>query len=325
MPTEPITIWTNARFTDASKQQFVTATANYRVFFGPQPTSNLDPGIVDPRLAESDIAFGQPDVGQCIESHRLKWIHLSTAGYTRYDRDDLRAALKSRGAILTNSSSVYAEPTAQHALAFMLALSRNLLLSDANQRTDCAWPQHPTRRKCYLLTGQSALLLGFGTLASRLAELLAPFHMDLCALRRSPRGSEPIPVHAMDKLDDLLPRFDHVIDTLPGSPETNKIMNDARFAKMKPGSRFFNIGRGTTVDQPALIRALASNHLAAAYLDVTDPEPLPPNDPLWKAPNCHITPHTAGGFDDELGGLTRHFLGNLKLREAGEALRDKVF
>jgi phosphoglycerate dehydrogenase-like enzyme len=93
---------------------------------------------------------------------------------------------------------------------------------------------------------------------------------------------------------------------------------------MKEGAVFYNIGRGTTVDQEALVGALNGGRLAAAWLDVTDPEPLPPTHPLWTAPNCHITPHTAGGHNDEFHRLVGHFLGNLDRYVRGETLKDRV-
>jgi phosphoglycerate dehydrogenase-like enzyme len=93
---------------------------------------------------------------------------------------------------------------------------------------------------------------------------------------------------------------------------------------MKPGAIFYNIGRGTTVDQAALAEALGSGRLSAAYLDVTDPEPLPPEHPLWTTPNCVITPHTAGGHSDEWDRLVDHFLANLRRHEAAEPLLDRV-
>ena len=93
---------------------------------------------------------------------------------------------------------------------------------------------------------------------------------------------------------------------------------------MKPGAIFYNIGRGTTVDQTALLNALKSGRLSAAYLDVTDPEPLPKDHPLWSVPNCYITPHTAGGHAEEFERLATHFLNNLKRFEEGKALVDRV-
>jgi len=121
-----------------------------------------------------------------------------------------------------------------------------------------------------------------------------------------------------------LGRADHVIDVLPGSPSTDRFFDAARFAGFKPGAVFYNVGRGTTVDQEALRGALLSGRLRAAYLDVTTPEPLPPEHPLWATPGCFITPHTAGGHEDEPQRLVRHFLENLRRFTARQALLDRV-
>jgi phosphoglycerate dehydrogenase-like enzyme len=101
-------------------------------------------------------------------------------------------------------------------------------------------------------------------------------------------------------------------------------MSADRLARMKPSAVFYNIGRGTTVDQTALLEALRAGKIAAARLDVTDPEPLPPDHPLWTAPNCQITPHTAGGHAEEFHRLVGHFLTNLGRYLKGEELRDRV-
>ena len=101
-------------------------------------------------------------------------------------------------------------------------------------------------------------------------------------------------------------------------------MNAATFSRMKPGAIFYNIGRGGTVDQSALLSALDRGHVRYAYLDVTEPEPLPPEHPLWAHPNCFITPHTAGGSIDEFERLATHFLGNLRRFEDGQTLVNRV-
>src|SRR6185369_12704858 len=105
---------------------------------------------------------------------------------------------------------------------------------------------------------------------------------------------------------------------------TLKLMDARRFGLMKPDAFFYNIGRGATVEQEALLEALQTGRLAAAYLDVTEPEPLPPEHPLWTAPNCYITPHTAGGHADEFERLVRHFLDNLERFQGHKSLRDRV-
>lgn len=283
------------------------------------------PSRPDPTLAEADIAFGQPNPEQLLELPRLKWVHVSSAGYTPYDRDDLRAAFRSRGAVLTNSSSVFDEPCAQHALAMMLSLARKLPESLKNQQTTHGWPVNDVRSGSRLLKDQTVLIVGFGAIGTRLAELLAPFHLNIIAFRRQPRGDEKVRCVKISELDQWLPRADHVVNILPASPSSNELFNTARFSKMHPTANFYNIGRGTTVDQTALRAALEAKQIAAAYLDVTTPEPLPPSDPLWTTPNCYITPHTAGGHTNEFERVVDHFLENLKRYQNKMELLNQVF
>jgi phosphoglycerate dehydrogenase-like enzyme len=115
-----------------------------------------------------------------------------------------------------------------------------------------------------------------------------------------------------------------VVNLLPGNAGTDRFFTAARLLACKPGATFYNIGRGTTVDQEALRAALTAGRLAGAYLDVTDPEPLPPEHPLWATPGCFITPHTAGGHRDETERLVEHFLDNLLRYLQGQPLRDRV-
>ena len=118
---------------------------------------------------------------------------------------------------------------------------------------------------------------------------------------------------------------DHVVNVLPESPHSVHFFDAARFQSMKTRSCYYAIGRGTTTDQPALVDALSSGHLAAAYLDVTNPEPLPPDHELWGLPNCYITPHSSGGHENEPLRLVKHFVQNLRRFEAGNPLVDRVF
>jgi phosphoglycerate dehydrogenase-like enzyme len=115
-----------------------------------------------------------------------------------------------------------------------------------------------------------------------------------------------------------------VVNILPDSPATRGFFDSDRFSQFKPGAVFYNIGRGTTVHQEALLKALRSERLHAAWLDVTEPEPLPDSHPLRSERNCFITPHLAGGHQNEAGTLVRHFLANLNRFLRGEPLLDRV-
>jgi len=118
--------------------------------------SNLIGGDADPLLEQADIALGQPDPAQTIALQRLKWVHLTSAGYTRYDRDDIRQAIRRRGAIMTNSSNVYAEPCAQHLLSMMLGMARRLPQSMADQLGPQTWHAAEHRTECHLLLGNGS-------------------------------------------------------------------------------------------------------------------------------------------------------------------------
>ena len=322
--TNSLTIWCNADLTPAAAEELKRGLGRHRLVSSSTPTGNLAGGAPDPELKQADVAFGQPDPQQVMALPRLRWVHISSAGYTRYDRDDLRAAFKERGAALTNSSTVYAEPCAEHAFAMMMSLARRLPQCLLDQQTTRAWNDAEHRIRSRVLVGQTAVIVGFGAIGSRLVELLEPLRMHVICVRRRPRGDEPVQVVPQSKLDELLPHADHVVNLLPENAGTVGFFDARRIRTIRPGATFYNIGRGTTVDQDALRAALEDGRLSAAYLDVTDPEPLPPDHPLWAAPNCFITPHTAGGRDDEFEELVRHFLANLGRFDRGQELADRV-
>jgi phosphoglycerate dehydrogenase-like enzyme len=277
--------------------------------------------LVFENIGACDIAFGQPDVQMLIDSPTLQWAHISSAGYTPYDNSAVRAALKARGAILTNSSHVYDEPCAQHALAMILAHARQLPQC-WNEKGE--WHSGARRADSFLLNEQTILLLGFGAIGERLAQLLAPFDMNVVALRRHARGNENVRIIGESELQNALAQADHIVNILLESDATRGFVSRERLAQTKRGAIYYSIGRGATTEQEALIEFLASGHLGAAYLDVTTPEPLPPQHPLWSAPNCFLTPHTAGGHKGEEIRLVQHFLSNLRAFETGKPLRGVV-
>jgi phosphoglycerate dehydrogenase-like enzyme len=320
-----LTIWCNVKLPDAAEQMLREGTRGHRLIFSSTLLDNvLAVGKVDPTLAEADVALGQPDAGQCMHCPRLKWIEVISAGYTRYDREDFRVALRARGAVFTNASSIFSDPCAQHVLALMLALGRNLFPSYRDQLTDHSWHYEERRRDVQLLTGQTVLMLGFGAIGRRLAELLAPFRMQVYAVRRQTRSEPGVHIMAEEELTRVLPLADHVVNILSDNETTRGYVNARRLGWFKPGAKFYNVGRGTTVDQRALLEALQNGRLGAACLDVTDPEPLPPEHPLWTARNCYITSHTAGGRPDQGEALGRHFLTNLAAFTSGGGLTDRI-
>jgi phosphoglycerate dehydrogenase-like enzyme len=320
-----VRIWCNGDFGPEGMDLLAQgARAHTLVLSGERHRSVLTPGQSDPALGEADIAFGQPDPADCIAARGLRWIEVSTAGYTRYDNVPFREAIRSRGTVFTNASKVYADACAEHALAMMLAVGRQLLLSYGTQIRDQGWPQAERRADSRLLARRTVVLLGFGSIGRRLADLLAPFGGRIYAIRRRIHSEPGVHVVPEEQMTRVLAEADHVVNVLPENDETRNYVNARRIACFKAGARFYNVGRGATVDQDALLAGLNSGRIGAAYLDVTTPEPLPPGHALWTAPNCFITPHTAGGRNDEGVELVRHFLGNLAAFEAGGEMADRI-
>ena len=320
-----LTIWCNGRFADAVAKRLVDGVRPHRIQYAPKLNANvLAAGEHDPGLAACDVAFGQPVPDDCLTAPRLRWISVTTAGYTRYDTPEFREALQAKGAVLTNASGVFSEPCAQQVLAYLMAEGRQLLQSHNDQVTDHSWHHIDRRYASRLLTGQTILLFGYGAIARRLVELLAPLRVTVYAVRRQRRSEPGVRIVPEEDLTRVLPLADHVVNLLSENESTRNYVNARRLEWFKPGARFYNVGRGTTVDQRALLRALETGRLGAAYLDVTDPEPLPPDNPLWTAPNCFITPHTAGGRSDQDEAIVAHFLENLEAFANGKELRDQV-
>jgi phosphoglycerate dehydrogenase-like enzyme len=325
MTSSALTVWCNLPLPAGALAALTQGLGAHRLVRAVEtPEYNQPLGRADRLLPEADVVFGQPEADQCVASSRLLWVHLTSASYTTFAADDVRAALIARAVPVTTSSSVYAEPCAEHALAFLLAEARQLPRSLRDQTRERAWNTIPTRAASFLLEGKTVALVGFGAIGERVAELLAPFHVRLVGFRRRVRGDEPIEMHPLAELEGWLPRADVVIDILPAAPDTAEFFDAAKFTAMKPDTVFVNIGRGTTVDQTALLAALRGG-LRAAYLDVTVPEPLPPKHPLWSEPNCYITPHVAGGHGNEYDRLVALFLDNLHRFLHGQALSGRVY
>jgi phosphoglycerate dehydrogenase-like enzyme len=300
-------------------------TAGHQLIFPKKPAASvLARPEPDPQFATADIAFGQPDTRAIAESARLKWIHVSSSGITRYDNPAFRALMAERKIPVTNSAMVYDEACAAHVLSFILAQARNLPLALQTHVPTGTPPWRALRDTSSTLRGETLLILGYGSIGRRLAGLLRPFDMKVIACRRKPRGDESVPVVTSDQLTRVLGEAGHVVNILPDSAETRHFFDAARFSALKTGAVFYNIGRGTTVNQDALLAALRSGQIRAAWLDVTDPEPLPENHPLRAESNCFITPHVAGGHRGETKALVRHFLENFERFARGEPLLDRV-
>lgn len=171
------------------------------------------------------------------------------------------------------------------------------------------------------LTGKKVLLVGYGSIGQEIERMLAPFHLQITRIARTPR-TEPV-VHAVTELDGLLPQAEIVILILPHTPESHHLISSRQFALMRQGALLVNAARGPIVDTNALVAALQSGRIRAA-LDVTDPEPLPEAHPLWHCPNLLITPHIGGSCPRFTSRALQTAADELRRYIAGEPLHNCV-
>ena len=225
---------------------------------------------------------------------------------------------------LTNVSGIHAVPISEHILALMFAFARGLpgAMRDQMQRE---W-RKPNERSVFELAGKTALLIGVGAIGERIAKLAAALGMRVWGVRRDP-SKEVEHVEQMvvgDELHTLLPNADFVILTVPLTKETRHMMAADEFSAMKDSSYFINIGRGGTVNEADLIRALQEGQIAGAGLDVFEEEPLPEDSPLWEIKNVIVTAHYSGDTPHYDARALEIFLENLRRYEAGEELTHVV-
>jgi phosphoglycerate dehydrogenase-like enzyme len=193
------------------------------------------------------------------------------------------------GIVVCRAVGVHDGPVSEWVVAAVLAMQRRLPEFVEFQRRG-EWDRSTAEPAAIDdLDGHTVLIVGHGSIGRAVAARLAPFGVRIIGVARQAR-EDAQPVSA---LPDLLPQADVVVNLLPLTPETERFVDATFLARMKPGSLLVNAGRGKTVDTDALLEALRSGHIRAA-LDVTDPEPLPADHPLWRAPNVLITPHIAG-------------------------------
>lgn len=255
---------------------------------------------------------------------RVRWIHSTAAGVSHL----LFPELVESSITVTNARGVHARAMAEHVLGVMLAFTRRLHVArdrQAARRWTQAelWQGEPAFGE---LAGATLGLVGFGRIGEAVAQAARAFGMRVLAVRRRP-AADPAPAHAQwgpERLDDLLAESDWVVLAAPHTPATDRLLDAARLARMKPGARLVNIARGALVDEAALVAALRAGRLAGAALDVTAVEPLAADSPLWGMPEVIVTPHVSGVGPRFWERITAQFADNLRRFLAGEPLANVV-
>ncbi|KRV48670.1 hypothetical protein AQ490_24365 [Wenjunlia vitaminophila] len=287
-----------------------------RSLAGGGPVWFAEPGALtddDARaFADAEVAVGNCPPEWVRSSERLRWLQLASVGVDAYLPLDWGTL--GRRLTVTNLRGVFADPVAETCLAGVLAHLRGIDTL-VRCRTTHTWDKLRLRPRLRLLTGTVVLVLGTGTISQRLCALLEPFG---CTVERYGRTSGEI--RTTQELEARLPSADVVVALLPDTPGTRGLLDARRLGLLKPGALFVNAGRGSVVDEEALVAALDSGRLGGAVLDVTQQEPLPDGHPLWDCPNTILTQHTAGGSDQEAARVLDIFTDNWRRYVGGEPL-----
>jgi phosphoglycerate dehydrogenase-like enzyme len=244
---------------------------------GPWPAS-----VADVELYVLPYMAGEAVLEPVASMTSLRVLQTLTAGY-----DDV-LSLRPPGVVLCNAAGVHDASTAELAVTLTLAWLSGV---PAFVRAADAHTWVTTRRRA--LADRRMLLVGYGGVGAAVERRLAGFEVDVVRVASRARQDASGPVHGVAELPDLLPAADVVVLCLPLTDTTRGLVDAAFLARMRDGAVLVNVARGAVVDTPALVAELRTGRIGAA-LDVTDPEPLPPDHPLWDAPGVLLTPHVGG-------------------------------
>ena len=292
------------------------------------PEDKLAQGVLD-----LDLAFVSRDVTGLSTKHQLlphtqlfyetmrqapslQWVHVHSAGADRQIFVDLMA----KGVQVTTSSGTNAGVVVQTALAGLLSLSRRLPQLMAAQREHTWAPLIQTGLPPDL-AGQTAVIVGWGAIGQQLAAVLTLLGVNVIAVRRTAEPSAPaVRTVAFADLHRVLPHTHWLVLACPLTAQTRRLINAPALAALPKGAHLINVARGEVVDEAALVHALQTGHLAGAYLDVFEHEPLATTSPLWDMPQVIATPHSAGFSDGNAKRVEQLFLDNVRRWSQGVAL-----
>ena len=300
--------------TEAQRKPFLDAAAGHEVEIVGRS------GITLENAADAEVILGNPPHTILPQLKKLKMLQLNSAGNDGYDT----AIAACPGAKLYNGSGAYGLAMSEHMVCVLLMLMKKMHLYRDIQPTG----QWHNFGRVNSIWHSRILVLGMGNIGSMFAERVKAMGAYVIGMKRTP-GEKPAycdELHTIDALDEILPTVDAVCMSLPNTPATQGILSAERIASMKPGAYIVNVGRGSAIDQDALLAALNSDHLGGAALDVMVPEPLPENHLLWTARNCLITPHISGGYNlpQTYEYVLEIALNNLRAYLAGEPLVNEV-
>ncbi|MEX2335991.1 MAG: D-2-hydroxyacid dehydrogenase [Fulvivirga sp.] len=264
---------------------------------------------------KAEVVLGNISPDWVEKSQNLRWLQLNSAGINQYL--DVNRSSHLPEVKITNLKKFFGVPVAETAIGGILALYRKLdELTKLQNKSTWEGPA-VLRTQMNILFAKNVLVLGAGDIGMAIKQRLEAFSCHITLVRRS---SAP----TLENLKELFPAADIVINTLPETAETISAINAKTISFMKNSAVFVNVGRGSVIDEDALVEALQQSRIGGAVLDVTALEPIPRNSPLWTSPNILLTQHTAGGYLGEARDKVKVFIDNLQKYRSGESLRNIV-
>ncbi len=275
------------------------------------------------QIAGADALIGFCSAELVARGHELRWIQLYSAGAGPCLAIP---AVRARNLLVTNMQRVSGPEIAEHVIAMLLAFTRGLTAYLPTQSSGTWEPDLVAADRLWVLEGRTLLVVGLGGIGTEVARRAAALGMRVLATRASdaPAPAFVSRVAGPAELLELAAEADVVVNCTPLLPSTERLFDAGFFRAMKPGGLFFNVGRGRSVVTEDLLAALRAGSLAGAGLDVTEPEPLPPEHPLWQMPNVIITPHVAARSDRISARVMAVARENLRRYAAGEPLLSLV-
>lgn len=309
-----------------TKKILVKDAAAAREFQNVSPKAKIVPvtsSNIMQEIGDADALIGNITPEEVRAGKNLKWVAVMSAGVENVLMKSGSNDLRDSNIVLTNNKVVQGPEIADHALAMLLALSRDLPTYWAAKQTE-TW--RTQQFKGIELMGKNALIIGMGGIGMQIATRAWAFGMNVTGVDPEDRPFSPMIKRIVkpDQLDQVIPDADVVFISTPDTPKSHKMVGPAQFELMKKGSYFIAVSRGGIYDHGGLVKALDDNRLAGAGLDVLDPEPLPQGDALWKFKNTIITPHIAGRSDRDRGRMIGTIQENIQRFVDGKPLINVV-
>lgn len=310
--------------TESERAQFIRAAKDIPQEFVGDSTQrgsmSWTAAVPEELKAKATAVIGNIAPEECAQCPKLEWLQTWSAGVDKYQQPGILQP----GSMLTNATGAYGQSVSEHMFAMMWAIMKNLHIYAASN-PNAMWQD---AGRAISPNGKTALIIGTGDIGSHFARLCKNVGMTTIGIRRNPAVEAPGIDHMIgfDSLDDVLQYADVIAMCVPSTPTTRHLLDAKRISKLQNDAIIINAGRGDTINSQALAEALADGAIRGAGIDVTEPEPLPEESPLWSEPRCLVTPHVAGGnhLESTECRVIAIALGNVRCYANGQSLDNRM-